>query len=152
MSSLLFKLPISLCFLIYGTATAQNSSYINPTGTYNYGVINKNEKKQGYFAEMQVVSLASDKIIVSIVINKGYPSFNNGSFIDTLTYQNNKATYYLYFEAKTECKIDFIFSSKSALVKESNEKDNCDFGNGVYADFIMKKKSSLMPRITDLAK
>ena len=68
--------------------------YIDPTGIYKYGQIEKNEKNQKYFGEIQVLALSKDKIIVSLFLCKGYPSYNSGSFIDTLEYKENKTIYF----------------------------------------------------------
>jgi hypothetical protein len=124
--------------------------YIDPTGIYKYGQIEKNEKNQKYFGEIQVLALSKDKIIVSLFLCKGYPSYNSGSFIDTLEYKENK-TIYFYPKTNPTCKIYFNFTKKNLIIKQDSINDDCGFGNGVYADCLMKKTSSLRPKIVDLA-
>ena len=140
-----------LIFVLLTSLKNEKSEYIDPTGIYKYGRINKNEKKQKYFGEIQVLALSKEKIIVSLFLCKGYPSFNNGSFIDTLEYKENK-TIYFYPKTSPTCKIYFNFTKTNLTIKQDSINDDCGFGNGVYADCLMKKTSSLRPKIVDLAR
>ncbi|MFI2744257.1 hypothetical protein ACG2LH_16095, partial [Zhouia sp. PK063] len=110
---------------------------IDPTGTYQLGhrVKNKSGAIQGYFGTIQVKKIAPEKIAVTFDVNKGAPSYNSGSFVDTLTYKNNTAVYG-DCEFDASCKITFNFDTKGVKVKESTDDFNngCGFGHAVIAD------------------
>lgn len=94
--------------------------------------------------------LKNSKIAISLFICKGAPSYNSGSFIDTIKYQNNIAVYKTTKEAS--CNITFTFSNKGITVEQYQADINfgCDFGHGVFADGFYKKESSKIPLIIDL--
>lgn len=83
-------------------------------------------------------------------VSKGAPSYNSGSFVDTLDYQNNKAIY-TDPELDTTCKITFEFSTKGVVVKEETADFNsgCGFGHAVVADGFYQKISSKIPVLED---
>ena len=128
---------------------------IDPTGTYELD--NKTKKEDGdvygYFGKIQVLNLTKDQIIISFMVNKGAPSYNSGSFIDTLDYRSNQA-FYTIPEYDSSCKITFHFSDIGVTVKEETDDFNfgCGFGHAVVADGFYKKTSSEKPEIQDLLK
>ncbi len=79
-------------------------------------------------------------------VNKGAPSYNFGSFVDTLDYRSNKSVY-INMQIDTTCKISFNFSKKGIIVKEETADFNsgCGFGHAVVADGFYRKISSKKP-------
>ena len=95
--------------------------------------------------------LKHSAIAVSFYICKGAPSYNSGSFIDTLVYKNNQAIY-TASEYDSTCTVTLIFSSKGTSVKQyqSNINNGYGFGNGVVANGFFKKTSIKIAVIEDL--
>ena len=64
---------------------------INPNGTYQLDEKTKikNGDTFGYFGDIKVKLIDNGKIVMSFYICKGAPSYNSGSFVDTLIYKNN---------------------------------------------------------------
>jgi hypothetical protein len=129
------------------------STSINPTGSYKLDskTTIKHGDTYGYFGELKIKLLDSSKIAISFFVCKGAPSYNSGSFIDTLKYLNNKAVYRTP-EDDTSCKITFCFSNKGVTVEQYQADLNfgCGFGHAVFADGFYKKTSSKIPVIDDL--
>lgn len=141
-------IPI-LMLLLTGFTYKRND--IDPTGTYK---LNSKAKMRsgdifGYFGQIQVKKLSEGKIVMTFEVNKGAPSYNSGSFVDTLTYQNNKAIF-TNSELDASCKIIFDFSKKGVLVKEQTADFNsgCGFGHAVVADGFYRKISNKVPVLT----
>jgi hypothetical protein len=128
------------------------SNYIDPTGTYELD--SKTEKKGedifGYFGKIQVKKIKQDKIVMTFTICKGAPSYNSGSFVDTLDYNKNIVIYKTP-DFDPSCQIKFDFTDKGIVVKESTNDFNsgCGFGHAVVADGFFKKISSSEPLLKD---
>jgi hypothetical protein len=143
--SLIFSLTILLTGFIY------QRDYIDPTGTYNLNVKTKKKGEDiyGYSGQIQVKKLTNDKIVMTFGVNKGAPSYNSGSFVDTLVYKNNIA---IYTDPTTDttCRITFTFNKNGVLVKEQTNDFNsgCGFGHAVVADGYFKRVSSKTPILT----
>jgi hypothetical protein len=124
------------------------SDYIDPTGTYQLD--SKTEKRgddvYGYSGLIQVKKISDDKIVMAFEVNKGAPSYNMGSFVDTLSYINNEAIY-TDLESDSTCKITFEFEKRGITVKEetANLNSACGFGHGVFADGFYKRVSKKIP-------
>jgi len=122
--------------------------YIDPTGTYD--LVSEPRKEgvdiYGYMGQIQVKLLNENKIVMTFMVNKGAPSYNSGSFIDTLDYQNNMSVYTTP-DLDPSCKITFQFNDEGVTVKEETGDLNsgCGFGHAVVADGFFKKKSSHEP-------
>ena len=143
-----FILIVIIGFILQSFCYLTQIKYVNPDGVYEYGKRVKNEKNQTRIGTLKVYSLSKDKIIISLFLNRGYPNFNMGSLIDTLLYAENKAEY-LYPKIEPTCKIKFDFETKSVKITQFVEKNECDFGMGVYADGIYIKTSSKRPEKKD---
>lgn len=133
--------------VIFGIATISlgDQPTVDPTGTYEYQ--GKTKKKDGdtygYFGTIQVKKLNDTLIVMTFFICKGAPSYNSGSFVDTLNYADNKAIF------KDEGMIaEFSFGKRGIGVKEI-ESNHFYWGNGVRAHGYFKKKSSKEPILTD---
>ncbi|MCO5234531.1 MAG: hypothetical protein M9888_12465 [Chitinophagales bacterium] len=128
-------------------------AYIDPTGTYKLD--NKTEEKNGevygYSGYIQVKKITKDKIVMTFEVNKGAPSYNSGSFVDTLTYKNNIALYTVPDDIDSTCKITFHFDKKGVTVLEETADYNsgCGFGHAVVANGFYKRTSSKTPILTE---
>jgi len=127
-------------------------TYVNPTGTYK--LVSKIKKQKGeiygYSGTIQVKTLRENRIAITFMVNKGAPSYNSGSFIDTLAYNQNRAAY-TNPELDKSCKIILNFSTDGIAVNEktANFNSGCGFGHAVIADGYYKKTSSKTPILTD---
>ena len=137
-----------LIFTILLTGFTYQKTYIDPTGTYQLD--SKTEKKggdiYGYYGQIQVKRILLEKIVMTFEFNVGAPTYNSGSFVDTLNYNNNRAIY-TDPELDTTCKITFDFGKKGVFVKEETADFNtgCGFGNGVVAIGFYKRTSFKTP-------
>lgn len=137
---------VMLCLL---TTALFGQTKLNPTGTYNYR--GKKKVLDGtvfgpYEGIIQVQQIARNKILMTFFICKGAPSFNSGSFVDTLQLVNNTAIY-TDPESDSSCSITFSFDKKGVTVKEKTADYNagCGFGHAVVANGRFKKISSKPP-------
>ena len=136
--------------LTYGQAVSGRSFY-NPTGSYEF--VSKKKIKdgetQGYSGKVDIKLLDSSHIAMSFYLNKGAPSYNSGSFVDTLEYKNSIALYNP--ESDTSCKITFAFSTKGITVDQiaKNYNNSCGFGQAVVVTGFYKKISARIPEIKD---
>lgn len=130
-----------LCFIRPVYSQPVTKTFYNPTGTYN--LISKKKVKNGethgYSGEVHVELLDLAHIAVSFYVNKGAPSYNSGSFLDTLDYKSRVAIYKT--EKDTSCKITFLFSKKGVSVDEVAENYNygCSFGHAIVATGSIEK-------------
>ncbi len=135
-------------FILWANTRTHHTNYIDPTGTY---VINSKTTKNGndiygYSGQVQVKKITPKKIAMTFWVNKGAPSYNSGSFIDTMDYQNNIAVYKTP-DIDTSCLISFTFTQDGVSVKEKTADFNCGcgFGHAVVADGFFRKTSSKQP-------
>lgn len=130
-------------------ATIDQNNYINPTGTYELESETRQEGDDtyGYTGQIQVKTLKANSIVMTFGINKGAPSYNAGSFVDTLDYRNNRSMYQRGSAIDSSCTITFDFTDKQVIVKEAagNHSYSCGFGYGVVADGVFKKITSEEP-------
>jgi hypothetical protein len=148
------KLKLLLTFLFLGIihfAVGQAKLMqkpIDPTGSYKL-VSNakiKNGDVYGYSGDIEVKLLDSSRIAISFFVTKGMPSYNSGSFIDTLFFRDNIGTYKT--KEDSTCTMTFRFSAKGIKVEEKTADYNfgCGFGHAVVADGFYKKTSSKIPK------
>ncbi len=138
------KILISFLFIILLTSFNNQNKFVEPTGIYKLNNIYKRNGDDfyGYIGEIKVEKINAEKIIMSFFVSKGAPSYNSGSFVDTLIYLDNRAIY-RDPEYDSTCKITFDFDKKGITVKEETADYNfgCGFGHGVVADGFYKKVS-----------
>lgn len=148
MKTVLILFPIALLISSYYKKKAI-PDFINPTGSYKLVSKTKvrNGETYGYFGNIDVELIGSSRIAMSFYVCKGAPSYNSGSFLDTLDYINNTTVYKTDFDAS--CSITFKFSEKGIIVDEKASNDNwgCGFGHAVVAYGFFKKTSSKKPVI-----
>lgn len=127
-------------------ATIHQTSYIDPTGTYELESETRQEgdKIYGYTGRIQVKALKTNKVVMTFGINKGAPSYNSGSFVDTLGYRNNRSIYQPDSAIDSGCTITFDFTNGQVVVKEE-AGTACGFGYGVVADGVFTKTASGEP-------
>src|SRR5882757_3822341 len=82
-------------------------AFLDPTGTYVLmGTVKKN-RVTGHSGEIRVRLLDSQRIALCFYINKGYPGYESGSFIDTLAYDDSSSRYTP--TADSTCAVLFYF-------------------------------------------
>ncbi len=126
--------------------------FLDPTGTYQLDSKTKkrNGEIYGYTGQIQVMKLNQEEIIMTFIVNKGAPSYNSGSFVDTIPYKNNQSIYTCP-EYDSTCKITFNFNEKGVNVWLETKKYNqgCGFGHAVDANGYYKKISTKTPILKD---
>ena len=105
----------------------------------------------GHSGELRVKLLGRAKVAMSFYINKGYPGYESGSFMDTMAYVDNLAKYVP--AADLGCTIIFSFTSRDAELRQtfSNPQTGCGFANGVMTSAFFHKSSDENPIIQDLS-
>lgn len=151
----LFIIPALLfCTFIFcgGAAPVKRiPEFINPTGTYTLTGRIKRNKMMGHSGELRVELLDSSRVAVSFYMNKGYPNYESGSFIDTLKYNEDMARYTP--SCDSSCTMIFWFTDKTMELRGlySNPTSSCGFASGVMKAAIFQKTSSDKPIIQDLS-
>ena len=124
---------------------------INPTGTYILkGMMEKNVIT-GPNGEIRAKLLDNNKLALCFFINKGYPGFESGSFIDTLDYNDNQVKYRSQKDA--DCTIVLVFKNRyvDVMLIHSDPQCTCGFVKGVMIPASFEKCSGDNPIIQDLA-
>jgi len=145
------QIILILTIWFFLTSFSQKDSFIDPTGTYKLDskIKKVGDDTFGYFGEIRLKKLTKNRIVMTFSICKGAPSYNSGSFIDTLEYVDNKSVYKADFDIDPSCEILFYFNEKGVSVKEKTDDYNCGcgFGHAVVADGFYKKISSKQPEL-----
>jgi hypothetical protein len=147
------KCFLALALILVTVLSYGQNSYVNPTGSYILkGKKLKNDERANH-GEVHVILIDNNRLAISFYYNKGYPSYNSGSFVDTLDYVDNKAVY-TYDEPErptSDCKLTFTFHNKKvAIIHEAEDYNySCGFGMGVVASGIMLKTSAKVPEIKE---
>jgi hypothetical protein len=127
------------------------SKFINPTGTYTLmGTVKKNQVIS-HSGEIRVELLDSSRVAICFYMNRGYPGYQSGSFIDTLLYDDNEAKYTP--QTDTNCSIILKFTPKAVEIMAlySDPQCSCGFADGVITAAVFEKSSEDKPVIQDLA-
>ncbi|HMH20932.1 MAG TPA: hypothetical protein VK563_04110 [Puia sp.] len=127
-------------------------SFIDPTGTYILKGQTEKNKTIGHSGEIRVKLLDKDRVAICFYINKGYPGYESGSFMDTLTYNEDNEVVYAP-RADQSCSFLFYFSAYAAETMQvyDNPGAGCGFAPGVMASARFSKYSSEPPIIQDLS-
>ncbi len=148
----LFFLLIFLALINVYSSPVISKGYLNPTGTYYLDgkAIKRDGEIYGYFGEIRIKLIDSSKVAMSFYVCKGAPSYNSGSFSDTLNYFSEKVIYIP--DDDSTCIITFQFKKQGINVTQSQDDLNfgCGFGHGVFADGYYKRISKKTPEIIDL--
>jgi hypothetical protein len=142
--------------LIPHSSTGQTEKFINPTGVYKFcgKTFRRNGETYGYFGDVKVLFLHTEKILVNFFICKGAPSYNSGSFIDTLSYKNNIAVYTGDTSIDRSCKLTFYFTAVGINVNLQSDNPNfaCGFGHAVDAQGYYRKIKGKKPTKEEILK
>ena len=134
----------------------QTSAFVNPNGLYEFDgkTYKKNGETYGYFGTIKVFLLDTNKILVSFYICKGAPSYNSGSFVDTLNYSNNQAVYRSDPVSDSTCRLTFQFTSKGIDAELCSDNPNfaCGFGHAVDAQGYYKRMEGKIPSKEEILK
>jgi hypothetical protein len=147
-------LTIILLFILLLLQTKGTGQTLNPIGTYNLDLVYtiKDGDKYGYFGSIKVKRIKDSSFAMSFFVCKGAPSYNSGSFVDTVIYTVDNIIRYTPFEFDSSCVLTFKFTKKGIMVYQQADNINnaCGFGHGVAAnDLFYKKVSSKVPIIED---
>jgi len=151
----LFIIPaLVLCILTFcggAVPSKRIPAFIDPTGTYTLTGKVKRNRVVGHSGEMRVELLDSGRVAISFYMNKGYPNYESGSFIDTLTYDEDMARYSP--SCDSTCTMIFWFTDKSMELRGlyTDPKSSCGFVSGVMRAAIFEKTSGDRPIIQDLS-
>ena len=126
-------------------------AFINPTGTYILKGEVKNSKIIGHYGELRVRLLDSNVIALCFYVNKGYPNYEFGSLIDTLSYDGNRTIFRPANDSS--CDIYFAFELRSVEISQvlTDPYSGCGFRPGVIIPAVFEKTSSDVPVIQDLS-
>ena len=141
-----------LCLLFSLGLKAQTANpvpFINPAGYYSPDNKTKPENGDtyGYFGTIKIKLIDSGRIFVDFYVCKGAPSYNSGSFEDTLFYKSGIAVHSTTYDPT--CVITFNFNSLNGVVVEEKAKDfnnGCGFGHAVVATGFYKKITEGLPQ------
>lgn len=143
-----------LLIILFSFASAKAQT-INPSGVYTFS--GKTYKKKGhtygYFGTVKVLLINSNRILMNFYVCKGAPSYNSGSFIDTLEYKDNTAVYRGDTSlVETTCRLVFKFSSKGFDSELSSDYPNmaCGFGHAVDVFGFFKKLKRKAPTMNEM--
>lgn len=143
-------MKISLIFICILILSSCSSNSIEPTGTYklvSHTEI-RNRDTYGRFGEIRVKKLKDDKIVLSLYVCRGAPSYNVGLIDDTLKMENNHSVLKCDMpEIDQKGELHFYFKKDGIEVKEKHLEFNefCTFGHAVHADGFYKIKSRKIP-------
>jgi hypothetical protein len=137
--------------LISGSLSVGSPAFVNPTGTYLLKGEVKNNKIFGHSAEMRVRLLDTITVAICLYLNKGYPGYESGNFLDTLHYEDNRVSYHPVGDSS--CSIYFAFDEKTVEIFEvlTDPHSGCGFLPGVLVPAILEKTTSDNPVIQDLS-
>jgi hypothetical protein len=139
------------------SSKGQTSVRINPTGVYKYSgkTYKKNGDTYGYFGTIKVLQVDTDKVLMNFYVCNGAPSYNSGSFIDTLSIKKNQAVYHGDTTIiELTCKLTFNFTSKGIYAELFSDYPNsaCGFGHGVIPQGFFKKQIGKVPTKDEMFK
>lgn len=148
----LFAVLILCALTTFACKVVQKQQSVSGTYELVSKTVKKGDDVYGYAGDIQVKELPNNRIVLSLFITKGAPSYNSGSFVDTMDLANNLAVY-TNKEFDPSCKITLQFTVKGIQLKQESNHDyfECGFGNGVVAHGFFKRVSSEIPVIKDLA-
>ena len=128
-----------------------NMDFIDPTGTYTLTGIVKNNRVTSHSGELRVRLLDRHKAAICFYINKGYPGYESGAFLDTLQYEDNRLTYTPAQDTTCSVVFDFLPRAVEVIRIVSDPLCGCGFGPGVFAPATFGKSSNAIPVIQDLS-
>lgn len=124
--------------------------FIDPTGTYILKGQVKDNKVISHSGEIRVKLLRPELLTLCFHIDKGYPGYESGSFLDTLDYEDNQAA---FMSKDSGCILRFYFRRNGVELVHifSQAGSDCGFAPGVLLGAFFTKTSSGVPVIQDLS-
>ncbi len=111
-------------------------------GTYAYGTDPEKEP----VGVIKIYPLTATTAVFHIFVMKGGPSYNSGEFFGNMTFKNNTATYKAISNDEfINCHWKFEFKKEELIVTTVDDRYECGFGAGVYADGTYKLTDTSMP-------
>jgi hypothetical protein len=145
------KLVLFLSLLLPGLlSTDNNQTFINPTGTYILKGEVRDNKVVSHSGEIRVKLLQPELLTICFFIDKGYPGYESGSFLDTLRYEENAAVYATH---DSGCMLRFYFKPNGVELIHifSQNGGDCGFAPGVLTGAFFRKTSSGVPVIQNMS-
>jgi len=145
------KLLLFLSLLTPGFFPADhNQTFVNPTGTYTLKGEVRDNKVVSHSGEIRVKLLHPQLVTLCFFIDKGYPGYESGAFLDTLRYDDNAA---VYMSRDSNCILRFFFKSNGVELIHifTQNASDCGFAPGVLTGAFFRKTSSGIPVIQDLS-
>jgi hypothetical protein len=141
---------LSILFLGH-TPLSGSLGFIDPTGTYILTGIVKNNHVTSHSGELRVRLVDRHTAAVCFYINKGYPDYESGAFLDTLAYEDNRLCYTP--ASDTSCSLLFNFQPRTVEMVQivSDLHCTCGFRQGVLIPATFDKSSNAIPVIQDLS-
>jgi hypothetical protein len=145
------KRVIMLLIFFHHTSPPTFDQFVDPTGTYILkGSVAKN-RVIGHSGEIRVKLLDPGRVAVSFYINRGYPDYAAGSFIDTLPYTTNQARW----TPSGDPAYTVVFSFRPRVAETiqlfNGNEARSEFADGVMVSAIFLKYSNEAPIIQDLS-
>jgi hypothetical protein len=145
------KIIFFLSLLLPGLLTPDNNqNFIDPTGTYTLKGQVQDNKVISHYGEIRVKLLKPELLTICFFIDKGYPGYESGSFLDTLRYEDNQSA---YVTGGSGCMLRFYFKPTGVELVHvfSQDSSDCGFAPGVLTGAFFRKTSSGVPVIQDLS-
>ena|ERR1700733_13844572 len=134
-----------------GDRPAPNPDFVDPTGTYILTGNVRNNRVTGHSGELRVRLLNQHSAAVCFYINKGYPDYESGAFVDTLSYEENRFMW--TSAADTTCSLLFDFQPAAVEIIRivSDPNCTCGFAPDVLIPATFYRSSRDVPVIQDLS-
>jgi hypothetical protein len=108
-------------------------------GQYRYGH-NIQKESIGY---LQIYPESDSTVLFYIDLNRGAPSYNMGSLYGRVKIVYDSGTFVTKFDTLGKgCELLFHFFRSKIEINMINNRDDCYFGYGVYADGNFRKESN----------
>jgi hypothetical protein len=112
-------------------------------GFYSYG----KDIEKGRVSSIDIYPETDSTILFYLDLNRGAPSYNIGNLYGKVKIINNNGIFYKKTSDNPEgCMFKLTFLKNTLIAKTLEEKHDCPFGYGVYADGTFKKFSSKAPK------
>ena len=145
------KIVLFLSLLLPGLLNPDNNQvFIDPTGTYILKGQVQDNKVISHSGEIRVKLLQPELLTICFFLDKGYPGYESGSFLDTLRYEDNQS---VYATRDSGCMLRFSFKPTGVELMHifSQGASDCGFAPGVLTGAFFKKTSSGVPVIQSLS-
>lgn len=110
----------------------------DPSGCYIYD--SSYNHNHFYSGNIQLLRSRNEEYIMDFFICKGAPSYNSGSFRDTVQLDGNRIHWFSEYDES--CKLTFELRDSGIMIQHaaSNYNSSCGFGHGVVAHGFFRKR------------